>query len=40
MLRISSDVDHRSFLGGLKFWGGVRKFGKYFCGWLDLSRDF
>ena len=51
VLRISSDGHNRRiclffFLGGggLKFsipgcfWVG--KFGKYFFGWLDLSRDF
>ena len=46
VLRISSDGDNRRifFGGGLKFsipgcfWVG--KFGKYFFGWLDLSRDF
>ena len=33
--------DQRIFLG-LKFFIflGVGKFGKYFLGWLDLSRDF
>ena len=43
-LRISSDGDDRRIFWGLKFsipglfWEG--KFGKYFFGWLDLSRDF
>ena len=43
VLRISSDGGRRILLG-LKFsipgffWVG--KFGKYFLGWLDLSRDF
>ena len=30
MLRISSDVDHRSFLGGLKFWGGSENLASIF----------
>ena len=46
VLQISSDGDRmiEGFFGGLKFsipgffWIG--KFGKYFLGWLDLSRDF
>ena len=44
VLRISSDGDDRRIFWGLKlsipgiFWVG--KFGKYFFGWLDLSRDF
>ena len=44
LLRISSDSYDRSIFLGLKFsipgffWVG--KFGKYFFGWLDLSRDF
>ena len=44
VLRISSDGDDRRIFLGLKFlipgffWAG--KFGKYFFGWLDLSRDF
>ena len=47
VLRILSDGDNRRIFfggGGLKFsipgcfWVG--KFGKYFFGWLDLSRDF
>ena len=43
VLRISSDGDDRRIFLGLKFsipgffWVG--KFGKYFFGWLDLSRD-
>ena len=47
VLRISSDRDNRRIFlfggGGLKisipgcFWVG--KFGKYFFGWTDLSRD-
>ena len=43
-LWISSDRDDRRIFLGLKFsipgfyWFG--KFGKYFLGWLDLSRDF
>ena len=43
-LRISSDRDDRRIFLGVKFsipgffWVG--KFGKYFFGWLDLSRDF
>ena len=42
--RISSDGDDQRIFGGLKFsipgffWVG--KFGKYFFGYLDLSRDF
>ena len=45
ILRISSDGDDRRIFWGLKFlipsffWGG-RELGKYFCVWLDLSRDF
>ena len=44
VLGISSDMDDRRIFLGLKFlipgffW--VRKFGKYFFGYLDLSRDF
>ena len=44
VLGISSDGDDRRIFLGLKFsipgffW--VRKFGKYFFGYLDLSRDF
>ena len=44
VLGISSDGDDQRIFGGLKFsipgffW--VRKFGKYFFGYLDLSRDF
>ena len=44
VLRISSDGGDRRIFWGLKFfipgffWVG--KFGKYFFGWLDLSRDF
>ena len=44
VLRISTDGDDRRIFLGLKFsipgffWVG--KFGKYFFGWLDLSRDF
>ena len=44
VLGISSDGDDRRPFLGLKFsipgfiW--VRKFGKYFFGYLDLSRDF
>ena len=44
VLRISSDGDDRRIFWGLKFsipgsfWVG--KFGKYFFGWLILSRDF
>ena len=43
VLWISSDGDDRRSFWGLKFsipafvWVG--KFGKYFFGWLDLSRD-
>ena len=43
VLRISSDRDDRRIFLGLKFlipgffWAGT--FGKYFFGWLDLSRD-
>ena len=42
-IRTSSDGDDRRIFLGLKFsipgffWIG--KFGKYFLGWLDLSRD-
>ena len=44
VLGISSDGDDQRIFWGLKFsipgffW--VRKFGKYFFGYLDLSRDF
>ena len=44
VLGMSSDGVERRIFGGLKFlipgffWGG--KFGKYFFGKLDLSRDF
>ena len=44
VLGISSDGDDRRIFLGLKFsipglfW--VRKFGKIFFGWVDLSRDF
>ena len=47
VLRISSDGDNRRIFflgGGLKIFipecFRVGKFGKYFFGWLDLSRDF
>ena len=42
VLRISSDGDDQAIFGGLKFlipgFFRVGKFGKYFFGWLDLSR--
>ena len=44
LLRISSNEDDQRLFWGLKcsipgfFWIG--KFGKYFFGWPDLSRDF
>ena len=44
VLGISSDGDDRRIFFGLKFsipaFLGVQKFGKYFFGYLDLSRDF
>ena len=44
VLQISSDRDDRRIFLGLKFsipgFFGIGKFGKYFFGWLDLSRDF
>ena len=43
-LRISSDGDDRRIFLGLESsipgFFGVGKFGKYFFGWLVLSRDF
>ena len=42
VLRISSDEDDQTIFGGLKFlilgFFRVGKFGKFFFGWLDLSR--
>ena len=44
VLQISTDGDDRRIFLGLKlsilgfFWVG--KFGNFFLGWLDLSRDF
>jgi len=38
--QISSDGDHQRIFWGLKFLIPGRKFGKYFFGWLDFSRDF
>ena len=44
VLGISSDRDDQGIFGGLKFlilgFFRVGKFGKYFYGWLDLSRVF
>ena len=44
VLQISSDGDDRRIFWGLKFsilqFFGVGKLGKYFFGWVDLSRDF
>ena len=43
-IRISSDGDDQRICLGLKFlileYFWVGKFGKYFFGWLDLSRHF
>ena len=38
--QISSDGDRQRIFLGLKFFIPGRKFGKYFFGWLDFSRDF
>ena len=38
--QISSDGDRQRIFLGLKFFIPSRKFGKYFLGWLDFSRDF
>ena len=44
VLGISSDRNDQGIFGGLKFlilgFFRVGKFGKYFFGWLDLSRVF
>ena len=44
VLLISSVGDDQRIFGGLKFsilgFFCVGKFGKYFFGWIDLSRDF
>ena len=43
VIQISSDGNDRRIFLGLKFsfpgFSWVEKFGKYFFGWLDLSRD-
>ena len=42
VLRMSSDGDDQTIFGGLKFlilgFFRIGKFGKFFLGWLDLSR--
>ena len=44
LLQNSSDADDQRIFSGLKFllpgFYGLGKFGMYFFGWLDLSRDF
>ena len=43
-IQISSDKDDQRIFWGLKFlisgFFGVVKYGEYFLGWLELSRDF